>query len=796
MKFISKASEKDSVELVGGKGHQLQLLAGWDAPVPPFLVITTNGFDWFLKHGEFHPEIVHSLEAFFVKHPSIALRSSMIAEDNADSSFAGLFETILDVRLSDWKTCLAKIYASVKNDRVVEYVKRKQIHRELKMAVVAQEFLPVQKSGVIFSRSPVVPTSAIAIDAAFGLGEGVVSGHADVDHYQLTRTGDVILKVSKNEHEVLNHEELNEILKLTIELEKKAGFAADIEWGYLNGNLKLFQIRPVTRAFEPLEYFVDTNLSESYPGTVSPFTAEFVRKAYENVFTESAELLGAGADRLKILRPHYARLISCVDNHLYYNLEHYYAVIRALPGGEKNIENWHKMIGGRVDSSVIPFHDTRLSPLETLHALLRLLSMAFNHKKLYGNFLRDLSILQDEINKDIEALRSPDDCARLLHSLIQRRLGFGLTVINDIFIMGGLGYLVKKLKAQGIDETQVIGLLKTSEGVDSLKPLISFNELIKSLSDDFITQFTSKKLQAGLEPFSKPLSELEKSWPQEVKNVREFIELYGDRSFEELKLESLPLKNDPALFLQLISWGRSQQSIQSKPGNTNAKIRLNLIDRRIMDFTRQAIAMREATRLWRGRFYHLLRRVSLTLSEKLMVDSRFQDFQLLDVYSVTPSEWLAFSKGKITSEEVLRIVRSRASWKTARRNYPEIIEWVQSEPLPVFEQVTSEDSLKGQGVSGGIVEGEALVLEKPDDALTNFSQNFILVTKNTDPAWVYIMSRSKGLISERGSLLSHTAIIGRELNIPTIVGVKAATQKIKSGSRLRIDATKGTIEIL
>ena len=90
----------------------------------------------------------------------------------------------------------------------------------------------------------------------------------------------------------------------------------------------------------------------------------------------------------------------------------------------------------------------------------------------------------------------------------------------------------------------------------------------------------------------------------------------------------------------------------------------------------------------------------------------------------------------------------------------------------------------------------ALVLESPNEALSSTLKNFILVTKNTDPAWVYIMSRSQGLISEKGSLLSHTAIIGRELNIPTIVGVKMATQKIKSGDRLRIDATKGTIEIL
>ena len=90
----------------------------------------------------------------------------------------------------------------------------------------------------------------------------------------------------------------------------------------------------------------------------------------------------------------------------------------------------------------------------------------------------------------------------------------------------------------------------------------------------------------------------------------------------------------------------------------------------------------------------------------------------------------------------------------------------------------------------------ALVLESPTEILGEELDNFILVTKNTDPAWIYIMSRSKGLISEKGSMLSHTAIIGRELGIPTLVGVKNATHQIKTGDKLRIDGSTGEVKIL
>src|SRR5690606_4165526 len=118
------------------------------------------------------------------------------------------------------------------------------------------------------------------------------------------------------------------------------------------------------------------------------------------------------------------------------------------------------------------------------------------------------------------------------------------------------------------------------------------------------------------------------------------------------------------------------------------------------------------------------------------------------------------------------------------------------EKLPKLTQQLEPSGIVGQGVSPGTATGTALVLDGPHQALDSELTDFILVTKNTDPAWVYIMSRSKGLVSEKGSLLSHTAIIGRELNVPTVVGVRGATQIIKTGDRIKIDGVTGKIEIL
>jgi phosphohistidine swiveling domain-containing protein len=789
--WVSSTTVSD-VKLVGGKGLHLQKLRSWGARVAPFFVITTESYRHFLSKGEVPVEIEEKFSNFFQTHSTIALRSSMIGEDHAEASFAGLFETILDVTKDTWKENLLRIYESLHSPRVTEYLARKGLEIELMMAVVAQAQVNVTKSGVLFTRSPIEPTSAVAIDAAFGMGEGVVSGHAMVDHYQLTRSGETIKQLTTGILPVLSDEEQKVLLRVALDLEAKQGSPSDIEWGFKDGELFIFQIRPITRKFEDLICLVDTNLSESYPGTVSPFTAKFVQNAYRCAFKESALVLGAGHKRLKILDYHYKRLISCVDNHLYYNLEHYYAVLRALPGGDKNIDNWHKMIGGEQVGLRVKQHETALSNFESAKGILSLLSVASRHKRVFNGLLQDLDLLRAQIQREKSGLKSSKEIISYLEKLIERPLGFGLTIVNDVFIMLGLGRLTKVLKKKGLAPEMVIDLLKTNEGVDSLGPLDLFEGLVTELSDEFIMLMIKEAKGPGFDPYRDILDKLKDRRPREVALASEFLSKYGDRSFEELKLESLPLKNDPGLFLRLLKWAKENPSNKRAPQRQAASVEFGYLDEKCLDFTRRCIAMRESTRLWRGKFYQLIRELVLQLGETISKeDPRFANLSVLDYFSIDHEEW-----GRLSKDEILSLIEKRRHWQQANRQYPEMIEWSEVERLPEYQIDLESSDLKGQGVSPGIAEGPALVLDGPHEALESELKDFILVTKNTDPAWVYIMSRSKGLISEKGSLLSHTAIIGRELSVPTIVGVRSATQKIKTGDRLRIDATTGKIEVL
>ncbi|MBA2405653.1 MAG: hypothetical protein H0V66_12825 [Bdellovibrionales bacterium] len=789
MKLIYQAHEQAEVSEVGGKGHHLQQLVGWDAQVAPFFVISTQAT------AEVDPTIEAHILKFLNTHGRIVFRSSMVGEDHLDASFAGLFETVLGVENHNWKESLQKIYSSLNSPRVLNYISQKKIEHQLKMAVVVQQEIQVDKSGVLFTRAPVIPTSAIAIDAAFGMGEGVVSGLVDVDHYLMTRLGEMIEGYG---NKVLTSEEIKLLVGESLRLEKRFGNPADLEWGFKQGHLYIFQIRPITRAFAPLKVFADTNLSESYPGSVSPFTASFVRRAYENVFIEAAHLLGYSGEKLKVLEKHCAQLISSVDDHLYYHLEHYYAVLRALPGGEKNIENWHKMIGGKVEGADVPYHETQLSRLDLVTALIRLVSLANRKKTTYQKFLTDLDSLSISITDDMTKLKSSSQTIQYLCNLMDRPLGFGLTIVNDFFIMLGLGILTSSFKKKGWHEDSIIDLLRTSHSLDSVKPLHAFDQLVSRLSDEFINAFIKISTPAGFSPFELAFQELIlKGWSNEVMVINEFLNEFGDRSFEELKLESLPLKNDPELFKKLLMWGKQNQTTEHHPKAPATEIELNFFDQKVLKFTRECIEFRETTRLWRGRFYHFLRLLVIKLADQLMKeDVRFKNFGLRDFFSVNHHEWKLFMDKKLNADDICSLMKAR-NWQNKHQSYPEFICWVENEKLPQFSVILpSTSSLKGQGVSPGVVEAFALVLESPTEILGEELENFILVTKNTDPAWIYIMSRSKGLISEKGSMLSHTAIIGRELGIPTLVGVKNATHQIKTGDRLRVDGSTGEVKIL
>lgn len=307
MKYVKffKESGKEDVELVGGKGANLGELYNFRLNVPDGFVITTKAFSKALT-PELKTKIKRKLESIdlrnysklkvisedlkslFLKNippeikteiskayqrlgePLVAVRSSATCEDLEKTSFAGQFTTFLNVgSKEELFERVKECWASLFNPRAIIYRDSCEIPQVgSKMAVVVQKMIDAEKAGVVFSRAP-QNKSKILIEAAFGLGETIVSGSTTPDRYEVNRKDRKITKrkinkqiiyhtredsktVEKNlpkkkqEKQVLTDQEILKVADLALKVEKYYESSQDIEWCIKGENLFVLQSRPIT----------------------------------------------------------------------------------------------------------------------------------------------------------------------------------------------------------------------------------------------------------------------------------------------------------------------------------------------------------------------------------------------------------------------------------------------------------------------------------------------------------------------------------------------------------------------
>ncbi|MBD3156176.1 MAG: hypothetical protein GF368_06050 [Candidatus Aenigmarchaeota archaeon] len=235
--FTELGKDKDSM---GGKAFNLMKMSDMGLPVPEGFVITqnnlSNGIDLILK------EYKKLLE----KYGSVSVRSSANVEDSEKASFAGIFETTLNVRnKNELLISIKKCFDSIREPHVKNYSKRKGIDPgTVKMNVIIQGMIKANKSGVIFTSDP-SGTRNIIIEASDGFGENVVGGKKIPSRYLVDKfTGEIV--ESKENSTILNDNEISELIKYAKILEEKCGRPQDVEWALDEGKIYLLQTRPLT----------------------------------------------------------------------------------------------------------------------------------------------------------------------------------------------------------------------------------------------------------------------------------------------------------------------------------------------------------------------------------------------------------------------------------------------------------------------------------------------------------------------------------------------------------------------
>src|SRR5262249_19728133 len=267
-------------------------------------------------------------------------------------------------------------FASAYSERALLYRHaRRRSNVGVRVGVIVQKMVDSRVSGVLFTRDPTAarPTQAM-VSAAFGLGEGVVSGAVESDTFLVdasslavtdrqigdkksrvvfdtaSRQGTTIDDVPAPERRsaTLTDDGLRTIVEMGRKLERIFGAPLDIEWALdPAGSFFLLQARPITTIPNGRESIFDNaNIVESFPGLSLPLTFSFVRAAYELVLTQASRRYGVPEEVLTANRRSlHSNLVALIRGRIYYNLGNWYRLIEILPGCEWMLPGWEEALG-------------------------------------------------------------------------------------------------------------------------------------------------------------------------------------------------------------------------------------------------------------------------------------------------------------------------------------------------------------------------------------------------------------------------------------------------------------------
>lgn len=740
------------------KAEYLKILKENGLPVPDFDIIywedRNNKIDIKKYNGKY------------------AVRSSCNLEDGENNSFAGQFDTFLNVSSNDLEDKVSECFNSINNKSVLKYLKHNNInYSDLKMNVIIQRMVKSDYSGVLFTANPLGILNESVIVVGKGLGNGVVEDKVDTTTYYYNLSDNNYYYEGKNEY--LDSELIEELIGLSNKIKDIFGEYLDIEFAIEKGKVYILQTRPITTIDDSNCIILDnSNIVESYPGVSLPLTISFVKLVYSGVFEQLAFRLTHDNKLVLANRDHFKKMVGSANGRIYYQISNWYHLIKFLPFSKKIIPIWQDMMGVKnknYDSSKTKI--AFFTKIKTYYYIIKeFILVPKNMDILNKKYLE----IDDYYHKTFYKGMSNKEIKKLYQKIKDDLLSmWDITLVNDLYAFLYTGLLKKKLKKRHYDDSSIQNYISGITNIESLKPIHSLISLA----------YQKDKL------------------PKEVYDslFEQYIYLYGDRNLEELKLESETFRTSPKLLEKRIKEYRSDMrklelmfaSLKLRHKKTvKEDFMMRFLSKRAMS----GISNREISRLNRTRIYGMVREMFLEIGNNFVKEGKIHNKR--DIFYLTIDE--VFDKSS-SYKDIIKERKIKTSLYKKLPNYSRIVfskEIIDKSPkcFNVFEKTIIKDKLFGTPCSSGNVLGEALVI---DDVHKNYDvKDKILITKMTDPGWVFLLATAKGVISEKGSLLSHTAIISREIGIPSIVGATDLCSIIHTGDLIRMNGTTGVIEII
>lgn len=845
-------------------------------PAPPFADCARAIEQAFLK-AEIPSQLKADLQKQLVDHglenEFVAVRSSGLDEDSAEHSFAGQFSSYLFQKGWDnIERSLKLCWASGFSERALSYRAERGLSLDgIRVGVVIQRMVDAEAAGVVFSRHPikVLNREQVLISSVWGLGEGLVSGELDSDNFEVDRSTKVVLKqiadkthamrqapeggLLKSEIEAENRkaasltdEQIREVADLSAKLEDQLGAPQDSEWVIERGKLYLVQTRPITNLPPPSVYdenitgkrptlWDNSNIIESYGGVTSPLTFSFASYAYQQVYLQFCALMGVPKQLIEDKAEMFRNMLGLIRGRIYYNLVNWYQLVLMLPGSSSNKGFMETMMG--VKDQIRPelagvFDFVKEPPKYSLAKKLVLFAKTLwrfvRIDAIVGGFRSHFDEVYDVARKKNFRSMSLSELSTYYQYLLDQFLNrWHAPIINDYLCMLFFG-LLKKLTqiwvAEGDEDTGSLqnDLLCGEGGLESTEPtkcLMAIAARIDRGDTGFREWFVTEKASEVWAALARGERSVEVAAA-----FADFLDRYGFRCVNELKLEEPDLHDDPTFAVQSVAAyvrtgsyevGKMEEREREIRAKAEEKVRARVKGPKgalffwVLKHARKAVKNRENLRFARTKVFGISRHLFRAIGSHLAALGQLRTER--DVFYLTVEEIMAFIEGRSLVLDLKALVIEREhEFNKFKETPPPPDRFVTygavgaSTPYPTLlaeadllrSQTGSTDPnvLTGTPCCPGVVEGVVRVVEKMEDAENLDGQ--ILVSARTDPGWVPLYPSCSGLLIERGSLLSHSAVVARELGLPTIVGVSGLMTKLKTGQRVRLDGGKGEVRIL
>jgi len=855
----------DATALVGGKGANLGELRRIDGlTVPPGFCITTRAYREIVAGNptlaklladlatvtttdpavigpraaairqaiealELPPKLPDEIASHLARHGEtpMAVRSSATAEDLPQASFAGQQDTYLNVvGANAVQRAVTRCWASGFSDRAVTYrIQRGFDHAALALAVVVQQMVFPQASGIMFTADPISGNrKVVAIDAGFGLGEALVSGLVTADSFRVrdgvitqrtiaAKTLEVVpvpeggtreapVEADRQNTPALSDADVASLAGLGRTIEAHFGQPQDIEWALVDGQFVILQARPITTLYPLPDQQDDKN-------------HVYMSFNHQQMMTDAMKPLG-----LSFMQAAESTLVP-IGGRLYMELAH----DLATPFGRAVAMPALKLMDPLVASAVGTLL-TRKDFVKNLARGKKFLSVGSGYFSLAM------------ITTTIKSLRHPDPAVvpRLIAGFeaSARELDARLSALDGPALLDQIkeeyGKVGRAISAPESMATVWVGTMTASSLNKRGKRLLGekavADTLVQSVPYNNTSQMGLELLDVAdairgheqvIEYLKHPVDETFfadlarlPGGDAAAQAIGAYLDKFGVRCAGEIDITRPRWIEQPSALAPMIldnirntqpdahaeryqrglaEYQSRRDDILNRLGKNSARAKSTA---KMIDTVRAFAGFREYPKHAMMASYWAIKKALLREADALVSDGAIDARD--DIFLMTLDELCEVSRTR-TADKAL-IEKRKADFELYQRLTPPRVMTSEGETLDgKYEgRQTPPGALAGIAVSSGVVEGTARVVTRLGDAAV--TEGDILVTPYTDPSWTPVFVSIKGLVTEVGGVATHGSVIAREYGLPAVVGVQDATTLIPNGSRIRVNGTDGWVQLL